>query len=119
MKGVSSARNTEAVMVLSEIPSPQKEPDALMRSALHSKPENKPESIVIPTPKDRLILAVVSLIMLLFLAGMTFGAVGILHAAYNGWIAILAVICFAVVTINAPMFLSSSQENRFNERSEI
>jgi hypothetical protein len=119
MKCVSSARNTEAVMMLSEIPSPQKERDIQMLSAVHSEPGNKPESRVIPTPKDRLIVAILSLVMLIFLAGMTFGAASILHTGYNGWFAILAVICFAVVIINIVMFLSSSHENSFNERPEI
>jgi uncharacterized membrane protein YhaH (DUF805 family) len=54
--------------------------------------------------------------MLIFLAGMTFGAASILHTGYIGWFAILAVICFAMITINVVMFLNSSQENRFNER---
>jgi hypothetical protein len=116
MKCVSSTRNTEAVMMLSEIPSPQKERDTQMLSSEHSEPMNKPESRVIPIPKDRLIVAVVSLILLIFLASMTFGATSILHTGYNGWFAILAVICFAVVTINVIMFLNNSQESRFNER---
>ena len=103
-------------MMLSEIPSPHKERDTQMLSLVHSEPGNKPESIVIPTPKDRLIVAVVSLIMLIFLAGMTFGATSILHTGYNGWFAILAVICFAVITINVLMFLNNSKENHFNER---
>ena len=102
-------------MMLSEIPSPIKERDTQMDSSVHSEPGNKPESRVILTPKDRLIGAVVSLIMFLFLAGMTFGATSILHTGYNGWFAILAVICFAVVTINVVMFLNNSQENHFNE----
>jgi hypothetical protein len=38
MKCVSSARNTEAVMMLSEILSPQKERDTQMLSAVHSEP---------------------------------------------------------------------------------
>jgi hypothetical protein len=116
MKCVSSARNTEAIMMLSEIPSLHKERDTQMLSTAYSEPGNKPESRVIPTPKDRLIVAVVSLVMLLFLAGLSFGATSILHTGYNGWFAILAVICFAVVTINVVMFLNNSQENRFNER---
>ena len=51
-------------MMLSEIPSPHKERDTQMLSSVHSEPGNKPESIVIPTPKDRLIGAIVSLVML-------------------------------------------------------
>ena len=87
-----------------------------MHSFVLREPGNKPESIVITTPKDRLIIATVSLVMLLFLAGMTFGAVSILHTGYNGWFAILAVICFAVITINVLMFINNSKENHFNER---
>jgi hypothetical protein len=65
MKCVSSARNTEAVMMLSEIPSPQKERDTQMLSSVHNEPGNKPESQLVSTPKDRLIIAIVSLVMLL------------------------------------------------------
>lgn len=103
-------------MMLSEIPSPQKERDTQMLSAVHSEPGNKPESMVIATPKDRLIVAGVSLVMLIFLAGMTFGAASILHTGYNGWFAILAVICFAIVTINIVLILSGSHMNRLHEQ---
>jgi len=116
MKGVSSARNTEVVMMLSIIPSPQKEHDTQLHSSVHSEPGNKPESMGIPTPKDRLILAIVSLVMLLFLAGMTFGAASILHTGYIGWFAILTVICFAIVTINIVLILSGSHMNRLHEQ---
>ena len=102
--------------MLSELPSPHKERDTQMHSSVISEPGNKPESQLVSTPKDRLIIAIVSLVMLLFLAGMTFGAVSILHAGYIGWFALLAVICFAVITINILMFLNNSQENHFNER---
>jgi len=103
-------------MMLTEKPSPQKERDTQMLSAGHNEPGNKPESLVRPTPKDRLMLAGVSLIMLLFLAGMTFGATSILHTGYIGWFAILAVICFAVITINVVLFLSGSHVNRLHEQ---
>ena len=103
-------------MMLSIIPSPQKEHATQMHSSVLRESGNKPESLVIPTPKDRLIIALESLIMLLFLAGMTFGATSILHAGYIGWFAILAVICFAVITINVLMFLNNSQENHTNEQ---
>jgi hypothetical protein len=116
MKGVSSASNTEAVMMLSIIPSPQKEHDTQMLTAVQSEPENKLESMGIPTPKDRLIIAIVSLVMLLFLAWMTFGAASILHTGYIGWFAILTVICFAIVTINIVLILSGSHMNRLHEQ---
>ena len=103
-------------MMLSEIPSPQKERDTQMLTAVNDESGNKRESIVIPTPKDRLFLAVVSLVMLLFLAGMTFGATSILHTGYIGWFAILAVICFATVTINIVLILSGSHMNRLHEQ---
>ena len=104
-------------MMLSEIPSPHKERDTQMLSSVHSEPGNKPDSIVIPTPKDRLIGAVVSLVMLLFLAGMTFGATNVLHMGTIGWIAVLAEICFAIVTINIVLILSGSHVNRLHEQS--
>ena len=104
-------------MMLSEILSPQKERDTQMLSAVHNEPGNKPESRVIPTPKDRLIIAIVSLVIFLFLAGMTFGAASILHTGYIGWIAVLAVICFAIVTINIVLILSGSHVNRLHEQS--
>ena|ERR1700693_5326973 len=116
MECVSSARPMEAVMMLSDISSPQKERDTQMLSAGHNEPGNKPESMGKPTPNDHLILAGVSLMMLLFLAGMTFGATNILHTGYIGWFAILAVICFAIVTINIILFLSGSHLNRLHEQ---
>jgi hypothetical protein len=62
-------------MILSEIPAPQKERDTQMYSAVHNEPENKPALRVIPTPKDRFMIAVVSLIMLLFLAAITINVI--------------------------------------------
>ncbi len=106
-------------MMLSEIPAPQKERDTQMLSAVHNEPGNKPESVGIPTPKDRLILAGVSLTMFLFLAVFMFGATSILHAGIIGWLATLAVILFAVITINIVMALSSSHLKRLNERSSV
>jgi hypothetical protein len=119
MQCVSSARHTEAVMILSEIPSPQQERDTQMLSAGHNEPVNKPESMGRPTPKDRLILAGVSLLMLLFLAVFMFGATSILHAGIIGWLATLAVILFAVITINIAMALSNSHLKRLHERSNV
>jgi hypothetical protein len=117
MQCVSSERHMEAVMMLSEIPSPQKERDTQMLSVGHNEPGNKPELMGRPTPKDRLMLAGVSLIMLFFLAVMTFGATSMLHTGYIGWIAILAMICFAIVTINIVLILSGSHMNRLHEQS--
>jgi hypothetical protein len=119
MQCVSSARNREAVMMLSEIPAPQKERDTQMLSVGHNETGNKPESMGKPTPKDHLILAGVSLIMLLFLAVFMFGATSILHAGIIGWLATLAVILFAVITINVAMALSSSHLKRLHERSSV
>jgi hypothetical protein len=119
MQCVSSERHMEAVMMLSDIPSPQKERDTQIRSAVHNEPGNKPELMGIPTPKDRLILTGVSLIMLLFLAVFMFGAASILHAGIIGWLATLAVILFAVITINVVMALSNSHLKRLNERSRV
>ena len=45
--------------------------------------------------------------MLIFLAGLTFGATRALHAGLIGWVAILAVLCFAVTTINVTVFLGN------------
>ena len=89
----------------SEMPSPNRERDAQMRSSVHSE----------PTLKDRLVGALVSLVMLIFLTGLTFGATNVLHMGSIGWIAVLAVICFAIVTINIVLFLSGSHMNRLHE----
>ena len=36
-----------------------------------------------------------------------------------GWIAVLAVICFAIVTINIVLILSGSHVNRLHEQSSV
>jgi hypothetical protein len=54
--------------------------------------------------------------MLIFLAGLTFGATSVLHAGSIGLYAILAMICFAVITINVAMFLSGSPVNPLHEQ---
>ena len=105
--------------MLSEIPSPEKERATQRLSSVHTEPGGKAESIVIPTRKDRLIVAVVSLVKLLFIACMAFGATSILHTGYIGWFAILAVILIAVITINLVMTLSSSHLKQLNERSRL
>ena len=104
-------------MMLSEIPSPQKERDTQMLSAVHNEPGNKQESRVLPTPKDRLMVAGVTLVMFLFLASMAFGATIVLHMGTIGWNAVFAVICFAIVTINMVLILSYSHVNRLHEQS--
>jgi uncharacterized integral membrane protein len=69
----------------------------------------QPEPVFVPTSKDRLVIAIVFLVVLVFLAVMMFSATSVLHTGTIGWLAILAVILFAVVTINVVMFLSSSR----------
>ncbi len=103
-------------MILSEIPSPHKKRDAQMLPEVNQETWYQPEPVLVPTPRDRLVIAIISLVVLVFLAVMMFGATSILHAGTIGWLAILAVILFAVVTINVVMFLSSSHLKRINER---
>jgi hypothetical protein len=69
------------------------------------------------TPKDRLAVALVSLVMLIFLAGLTSGAANVLHTGTIGWIAVLVVICFAIVTINIVLILSGSHVNHLHEQA--
>jgi hypothetical protein len=94
-------------MILSEIPSIYKQRDAQM--LLEAKQENWSQPVFVPIPKDRLVVAIISLVVLLFCAVFMFAATAILHAGIIGWLATLAVILFAVITINVVMALSSSQ----------
>jgi sterol desaturase/sphingolipid hydroxylase (fatty acid hydroxylase superfamily) len=103
-------------MMPSEMPFPNREPDAQMRSSVYSEPRDKPEPIAVRILKDRLVGALVSLVMLVFLAGLTFGAANVLHMESIGCVAVLAVICFAIVTINIVLFLSGSHLNRLHEQ---
>ena len=100
-------------MMLSEIPSIYKKRDAQMLT--EAKQENWSQPVYVPTPKDRLIVAIVSLVILVFCAVYMFGAITLLHAGIIGWLATLAVILFAVITINVVMALCCSQPKRFNE----
>ena len=52
-----------------ELPSPHYERDAQMRSFVHNEQGDKPEPRVVLTPKDLLVVALVSLFMLVFLSG--------------------------------------------------
>jgi uncharacterized integral membrane protein len=104
-------------MMPSEMPSPNRERNAQMRSSVHSEPRDKPEPIVELTLKDRLVGALVSLVMLIFLTGLTSGAANVLHLGTIGWSAVLAVISFAIVTINIVLFLGGSRMNRLHEQS--
>lgn len=103
-------------MILSEIPSPNTERDTQMLPKAKQETWYQPEPVFVPTPKDRLVVAIVSLVVFIFLAGLTLIATSVLHVGTIGWFAILAVICFAVVTINAAMFLSGSHLKQFNEQ---
>jgi hypothetical protein len=103
-------------MMPSEMTFSNREPDAQMRSSVHSEQRDKLEPIVELTLKDRLVGALVSLVMLIFLAGLTSGASSVLHMGTIGCIAVLAVICFAIVTINIVLFFSGSHVNRLHEQ---
>jgi hypothetical protein len=87
-----------------------------MRSPVQSEPGDKPKSIAVLTPKDRLFVALVSLVMLIFLAYLTFGAIRVLHVGLIGWFARLAVISFAIITINVVVFLCNHHLQRFDKR---
>lgn len=104
-------------MMLSEIPSPNMKRDAQMQP--EAKQENWSQPVFVPTPKDRLIVAIVSLVILVICAVMMLGATSVLHAGIIGWLATLAVILFAVIAINIAMALSRYQVKRFNERSRL
>ena len=104
-------------MMLSEIPSTDAKRDTQMPS--EAKQETWSQPVFLPTPKDRLVVAIVSLVVLVFCAVMMFGASSVLHAGIIGWLATLVVILFAVITINVAMALSSSQPKRLNERSRL
>ena len=104
-------------MMLGEMPSTYKKRDVHM---LHeAKQETCPQPVYAPTPKDRLIVAIVSLVILLLCAVITFGAITVLHAGIIGWLAILTVIIFAVITINVVMAMCCSQQKHINERPGI
>jgi len=104
-------------MMLSAIPSTNKKRDAQMLPEATQETWSQP--VYIPTPKDRLIVAIVSLIILVLCAVFMFGAITVLHAGIIGWLATLAVILFAVITINVVMAISCSQLKLFNERPRL
>jgi hypothetical protein len=112
----SPSRSAEDVTMPSEMPSPNREHDAQMLSSVDSEPGDKPESIAVLTLKDHLIVALVSLVIFIFLAGLTFGATRVLHAGLIGWFAILAVIGLAVITINVVVLLCNPHLQRFATR---
>ena len=87
--------------MLSEIPSPYKQHDIEM--VPEAKHEKWPQPVYVPNPKDRLIVAIVSLAILLLCSVFMLGAITVLHAGIIGWLATLAVILFAVITINVVM----------------
>jgi hypothetical protein len=117
MECAFSARNSEVAMILSEIPSLNKKRNTQMLP--EAKPETWPQPVFLPTPKDRLVVAIVSLVVLVFCAVMMFGASSVLRARIIGWLPTLGVILFAVITINVVMALSCSQLKRLNERSRL
>jgi hypothetical protein len=94
-------------MMLSEIPSIYKKRD--VQIVPEAKHENRSQPIYVPTPKDRLTVAIVSLVILVLCEVFMFGATTVLHARIIEWLATLAVILFAVITINVVMALGSSQ----------
>ncbi len=96
-------------MVLSETPSPQTKRDTPIRP--EPDQENVSQSGAVPTRTDRLVVAVVSLVVLLCCAILMFGTSSLLHAGITGWLATLVVIIFAVITINVALALSGSHHN--------
>ena len=100
--------------MLSETLSKDKKRDAQMLP--EAKQENWSQPVYVPTAKDRLIVAIVSVVILALCTVFMFGAITVLHAGIIGWLATLAVILFAVITINIVMTLCCSQPKRFNER---
>ena len=103
-------------MIQSEIPSLQTERDTQTLAEAKRETSSQAEPVLAPTPRDRLVVASVSLVVLFVLAVMLFGASRILHAGTIGWLAILAMILFAVVTINVVMALSGSHPKRLPEQ---
>ncbi len=103
-------------MIQSEMPSLHAEHDTQTLPEAKQETSCQPEPVLAPTPRDRLVVVSVSLVVLVFLAVMMFGASSILHAGTIGWLAILAMILFAVVTINVVMALSSSHLKKLNEQ---
>jgi hypothetical protein len=104
-------------MMLSEIPIPHMKRDTQMSP--EAKQDTSSQPVFVPTPKDRLIVAIVSLVVLVFCAVLMFGATTVLHAGIIGWLATLTIILIAVVTINVVMALSNSHLKRLNERSRL
>ena len=97
-------------MMLSEIPFLKIERDTQMSP--EAKQDTSSQPVFVPTPKDRLIVAIVSLVILVLCAVFMFGAATVLHAGIIGWLATLTVILFAVITINIVMALSCSHLKR-------
>jgi hypothetical protein len=108
MKCASSTRNSEAAMMLSQIPSPHKKHDTQMLP--EAKQETWSQPVFVPSPKDRMIVAIISLVVLVFCAVLMFGATTVLHAGIMGWLATLTLILIAVVTINVLLALCHSQQ---------
>ena len=106
-------------MILSEIPSPNTERDTQLPPDVKQETLYQPEPVFVPTPKDHLVVAIVSLVMLIFLAGLTFGSTRVLHTGLIGWLAILTVIFSALITINGVIFLSNSHLKRIDEQPKL
>ncbi len=104
-------------MMLSELPSIYIKRDTQMMP--EAKQENWSQPVYVPTSRDRLIVAIVSLVILILCAVFMFGAITELHAGIIGWLATLVVIFFAVLTINVVMAICGSQLKHFNERPRL
>ncbi len=98
------------MMVLSEIPSQQTKQDTPIRP--EPDQQNVSPSGPVATRTDRLVVAVVSLVVLICCAILMFGTSSLLHAGIRGWLATLAVIIFAVITTNVALALSGYHPKR-------
>ena len=87
-------------MMLSELPSIYIKRDAQMLP--EAEQENWSQPVMYRLLEDRLIVAIVSLVILILCAVFMFGAITELHAGIIRWLATLVVIFFAV-TINVVM----------------
>jgi len=102
-------------MLSTEIPSTktkhgmQKLPETLHLS--------RTQSAFVPTLRDCLAVAMISLVILVFSSVLMLGASNILHARTIGWIATLVVIIFGIIIINLIMLLSYTHSKRFHGRA--
>ena len=103
--------------MLSEIHSKYKNCDTQMQD--EAKNEIWTQPVYAPTPKDRLIVAIVSLVILICCAVFMFGAITVFHAGIIGWLATFVVILFSVITINVVMALNSSHLKSCNEQPGV